>query len=81
VVELPLFYLCPRCFSAADAPGPCPRCGAPRARCALGALDDPLRRPLMDDAGRVLCRAPRWWLDHTAPYLRRAPSPRPPGRI
>jgi hypothetical protein len=81
VDEVTLFYLCPRCFSAADAPAPCPRCGTPRARCAVGSLGDPLRRPLMDEAGRVLCRAPRWWLAHTAPYLSPSLSPRPPGRI
>jgi hypothetical protein len=52
-----------------------------RVHCAVGGLDDPLRRPLMDEAGRVVCRAPRWWLAHTAPYLRRALSPRQPGRI
>jgi hypothetical protein len=81
VDEVSTLYLCPRCFSAAETPGPCPRCELPRLQCAVGAPGDPARRPLMDAAGRVLCRAPRWWLAHTTPYLRRRLSPQPSGRI
>ena len=70
-IELTELYLCERCFSAADAPGPCPRCGRPRRHCRLGAADDPCRRPPTDAGGRLLSRAPRWWVRVGAP-------PRPP---
>jgi hypothetical protein len=79
--EVTAIYLCARCFSADGEPGLCPRCGTARVQCAVGEPDDPARRPLMDAAGRVVCRAPLWWLAHTTPYLRRALSPRRSTRI
>lgn len=60
-------YLCPRCLTPGDAPGPCPECGAERLGCRPGDADDPCRRPLMDANGRVLTRAPLWWLLKTMP--------------
>lgn len=58
-------YLCPRCFEAQTAPGFCPNDGAELLSCRPGAPDDPCRRPLMDDKGRVVSRAPIWWLQYT----------------
>ena len=68
--ELTAVYVCPRCFSTDDAAGPCPRCGPDRQRCELGAPDSAFRQPPRDAAGRVLSRAPLWWVVRGAPYLR-----------
>jgi len=62
IIELTDLYLCERCFSAADTPGPCPRCSEPRRHFQVGAVDDPCRRPPTDAEGRLLCRAPQWWV-------------------
>jgi len=68
-------YLCPNCLLPAAEPGPCSRCGRERVGCKPGDPDDPCRRPLMSEDGRVLTRAPLWWLEHTvgdlADYLRK----------
>lgn len=58
-------YLCPRCLWVDESPGPCPDCGHERAVCRPGDPDDPCRRPLMDESGRVKTRAPLWWLRHS----------------
>jgi hypothetical protein len=67
-------YVCERCFSTDTGPGPCPRCGLMRRRCELGGPDDDCRRPPMDGQGRLLSRAPLWWVVHGAPYLREQPA-------
>ncbi len=56
------FYLCPRCLTADARPGLCPRCKVERLTCDAGAPDDRCRRPMVDASGRVLTRAPLWWL-------------------
>jgi len=56
------FYMCPKCFEAADDPTPCPRCGGKRAMCQPGAADNPIRKPLMSATGELKSRAPVWWL-------------------
>ncbi len=63
-------YVCPRCFSTDDDAGPCPRCGLTRQQCEVGAPGSAVRQPPRDAAGRVLCRAPLWWVLRGAPYLR-----------
>jgi hypothetical protein len=70
VDETTTVYVCPRCFSTDEAAGPCPRCGPQRLRCELGAPDSDFRRPPHDADGRLLSRAPLWWLVRGAPYLR-----------
>jgi hypothetical protein len=62
-------YLCPRCLTASDTPGPCAVCGTECVHCRPGDPDDPCRRPLMDSRGRVQTRAPLWWLRHTVSPL------------
>jgi|Deesub1362A_J573_1020465.scaffolds.fasta_scaffold03859_2 hypothetical protein len=62
-------YVCPRCFEVEAQAGKCPRDGAELVRCEPGSTDDPCRKPLMDRQGRVLTRAPRWWLQHTMRQL------------
>lgn len=56
------FYMCPKCFEAADDPTPCPRCGGKRATCRPGATDNPIRKPLIAATGELKSRAPVWWL-------------------
>jgi hypothetical protein len=70
-VEPTVLYVCGCCFSADVSPGDCPRCRQPRLCCDLGAPDNPCRRPPMDAAGRLLCRAPLWWVRLHAPHLAR----------
>jgi hypothetical protein len=72
-LDLTDLYLCERCFSAALAPGPCPRCNQPRRHCELGAGDNPCRRPPTDAEGRLLSRAPQWWVQFD-PADRRPPT-------
>ena len=73
-------YMCERCFSVATDPGACPRCGLPRRHCDLGAAADTSRRPPTDAEGRLLSRAPLWWVLPGAPYLRRPPAAKGPVR-
>ena len=68
--ELTYLYVCVRCFSAAERASECPRCRQPRQAFSVGAPDDPSRQPPLDAAGQVQCRAPRWWVESHAPYLR-----------
>jgi hypothetical protein len=37
--------------------------------CHVGDLEDPCRRPLMDSEGRILTRAPLWWLNQSVAEL------------
>lgn len=66
-----MVFLCPRCLDAQPVGGTCPRCGVDRIGCYPGHPDDPCRRPLVDSAGRILTRAPLWWLHQTAGPLMR----------
>jgi hypothetical protein len=62
VDEITVVFVCGRCFSTHTAAGPCPLCRLPRVRCEPGGLDDQSRQPPMDQAGRLLSRAPLWWV-------------------
>jgi hypothetical protein len=62
-------YLCPKCLKAQDMPGVCPRDGTELLTCQPGHPDDPCRRPLIDAKGRVVSRAPIWWLRYTVRNL------------
>ena len=68
--EPTVLYVCPNCFSVDKAPGTCPECGHTRVECDPGDPDNPWRRPPTDAEGRLLSRAPLWWLARAAPYLR-----------
>jgi hypothetical protein len=61
--------LCPRDFTPADAPGRCKVCGRQLVECEPGEAGDLSRRPLVDASGRVLTRAPVWWLRKTVASL------------
>jgi hypothetical protein len=62
-VSVEILYLCETCFYASDQPGVCPDCGHELVECRPGTPDDPCRRPLMDQEGRLLTRAPLWWVE------------------
>lgn len=62
--EVDRIFLCPACMTPAETAGECPECGTVVIECRPGDADDPCRRPLMDEQGRVLTRAPVWWLQH-----------------
>jgi hypothetical protein len=64
-----MLYLCPNCYTPGEAPGACPMCGHEMLGCRPGDPDDPCRKPLIDSAGRVRTRAPRWWLEKRLPGL------------
>jgi hypothetical protein len=68
--EVKMLYVCPGCFLADESPGQCPICGRTRVECNPGDPDNPCRRPPMDAEGRLLSRAPLWWLVRSVPYLR-----------
>lgn len=65
-----VIYICEHCFSADTAPGICPNCRQPRVECDPHDPDNPCRKPPIDAQGRILSRAPLWWLMRSAPYLR-----------
>ncbi len=69
-IEPTVLYICPNCFSAETSPGECPHCQRERVECDPGKPDNPCRKPPMDKDGRLLSRAPLWWLIRSAPYLR-----------
>jgi hypothetical protein len=62
-------YLCQRCFTPAREGGACANCGAEVIGCRPGDPDDPCRKPLMNNKGEVLSRAPMWWLSYRIPEL------------
>ena len=68
--EPSMIYICRQCFLADTVPGACPNCRQPRVECDPGDPDNPCRRPPMDAQGRILSRAPLWWVVRGAPYLR-----------
>jgi hypothetical protein len=60
-------YLCPNCFNALESAAvaePCQVCGHSLVECKPGAPDDPCRKPLTDNDGDLLTRAPLWWVEH-----------------
>lgn len=59
-------YLCPNCFNALQAEAmaePCEVCGHSLIECRPGDTDDPCRKPMMDDDGDLVTRAPMWWVE------------------
>lgn len=64
-----VMYVCPNCFTAADAPGECRACGHQLYEFKPGDVDDPCRCPVVNDRGEVVTHAPLWWLRSVAPEL------------
>jgi hypothetical protein len=75
--ELPdVVFLCPKCLIGQEAGGNCPYDGTELIECRPGSKEDPQRRPIMQTDGRVLTRAPKWWLKFTVSNLMRFIEPR-----
>jgi len=64
-----VLHVCKRCLTPSAEPDLCHYCGGQKVVCRPGGEGDPLRRPLTDRRGRVLTRAPIWWLNYTVPDL------------
>lgn len=64
-----IVYLCPTHLISAGQPGMCPKCDQEMVGCRPGDPDDPCRRPLMDQRGHILTRAPLWWLQYSVSAL------------
>ena len=64
-----VLHVCKRCLTPSAEPEPCRYCGGQKVACRAGGEGDPLRRPLIDRRGRVITRAPIWWLHYTVPQL------------
>jgi hypothetical protein len=62
-------YLCPIHLVPTGNPGVCSECGQKLLGCRPGDPDDPCRRPIIDQRGRVLTRAPLWWLRYSITEL------------
>ncbi len=64
-----VIYVCRRCLTPSGEFDLCRYCNGEKVACHPGAEGDPLRRPMVDAKGRVLTRAPIWWLHYTMPQL------------
>lgn len=64
-----ILYVCPHCFTAAEAPGKCAVCGYQLHEFKPGDVDDPCRCPVINERGEVVTHAPLWWLRSVAPEL------------
>jgi hypothetical protein len=69
-------YLCPKCLTGQEEEGLCPIDGTELVECRPGSQEDPQRRPMMDDDGHVVTRAPKWWLRFTVKDLMRFIEPK-----
>lgn len=69
-------YLCSVHLIPTGQPGVCSECGRELVGCRPGDPDDPCRRPLMDSRGRILTRAPLWWLRYSVSDLAKRFQPK-----
>lgn len=60
------FYLCPTCFEATERLDPHHR--HKMLYIEPARFDDEQRKPVMDKHGRLLTRAPRWFLQAVGTY-------------
>ena len=66
MVEKQVFCICPKCFSVSDSREECEACEeGEMVQCNVLELSKEQRKPLFDDQGRLLTRAPRWFLEET----------------
>jgi len=63
-----IIYLCPHCFQIGEEPCEC--CGREMTRFDAGAPGDPRSKPLMDEHGNLKTRAPAWWVERYAWWIR-----------
>lgn len=68
----PSFYFCPIWFAASRVQDLCHE--HEMVVISLRTADDSQRRPVSDDKGRLLSRAPLWFLEATYPIALPAPG-------
>ena len=56
-----VFYICPVCFQACDSEVECHR--HKMVECRPGRAGAVSRQPVRDAAGRLVSRAPRWYME------------------
>lgn len=56
-----VFYLCPICFRVCETEEECHE--HQMVFCETGHPGDELRKPMMDNYGKMVSRAPRWYLE------------------
>ncbi len=61
MTETPVFYICPMCFRVSETQETCH--DRPMLACDAGSAGDERRKPLMDNAGQIVSRAPRWFIE------------------
>jgi hypothetical protein len=71
----PSFYFCPVCFVASRVQDSCHE--HEMVAISLRTADDRQRRPISDGKGRLLSRAPLWFLEATHPTVLPAPDYHP----
>jgi hypothetical protein len=64
-----ILYLCPNCFTPAEAAGACSECGTPVEEFCPGGEDDLCRRPVINSRGEICTHVPLWWIRRVAPAL------------
>jgi hypothetical protein len=55
-----IVYVCEICFAMSDTT--LAHHGRPMVRCEIGQPGDDSTKPVMDEAGRLLTHAPKWWV-------------------
>ncbi len=63
-----IFYMCSVCFRTSSQAEDCHN--RPMLHCDTGCWGDDCRKPLAATSGRLLTRAPRWWLQHRLEHTR-----------
>ena len=56
-----IFFICPVCFQTCETE---PECHAHKMiECNVDELDDNMRKPIRDNFGNMVSRAPRWYME------------------
>ncbi len=55
-----IVYMCEVCFAVSDKPTL--HHGQPMIECDAGCPGDDVTRPVVDEQGRILTHAPKWWV-------------------
>jgi len=61
MAEMDTFYICPKCFQVCETERECHR--HQMVKCNAGQPGDERRRPVTDQFGQTVSRAPRWYLE------------------
>jgi hypothetical protein len=56
-----VFYICPKCFRVCETEAKCHE--HLMVICETGHPGDEIRKPVLDQNGRLVSRAPRWYLE------------------